>query len=511
MKKFLVFVLAVLMCVSTLAGCTGNDKDTASGEKVITCGSTGYFAMDSMDPASGFNGQYWHLTGVVETLFKLDEKYDAHSYLAKSYNKLDELTWELTINDATFHNGEKVTAQAVKECFERTVETNSRAKEQIYFDTMTANGQVLTIKTEQPNPTMINDLCDPVWSIYDAKNSDFSTTLFATGPFKVESFDAKIQTTVVKYPEYWGGQAKIDKAVLKTVGDADALTMALQNGELDLAFAMPSQSIPLFTNDSSFVVDSAAAPRPNVLYYNLERIPDISVRTAIAMSIDRDGIAKGIFSGLADATYGIFPDFFDFGGTQGLNPKVTSFDVEGAKKLLSDAGYADTNGNGILDKNGKELSYRAIAISSRKELAQIGDMLQSQLKEIGIELKFDLVENTTSIEKAGECDISIRSFGQAPTGNPQYYFNTHLISTASNNVARFNNETFDGLAKKLETTSEDSERTSIIRRMSQILLDESPVTVFCFQKTTSVYNKKITGFKSQPSEYYLIDANIDIQ
>jgi len=91
---------------------------------------------------------------------------------------------------------------------------------------------------------------------------------------------------------------------------------------------------------------------------------DSAIRQAIAMCIDRKGIVSSMYHSMADASYGLFPTFLPYGGTDGLNLTVDAYDPSGTKKLLAEAGYKDTNRDGTLDKNGVELSLKIITFSS---------------------------------------------------------------------------------------------------------------------------------------------------
>lgn len=492
------------------------EKETAeaAGEKILTCGSTGYFGQETMDPAYSYDGWYWQFEGVLETMFQLDESYAPQMVLIDSYEQEDGTTWKFTLKDGLkFHNGADVTAEMVKKCFEHTLETNERAPEQIYFDEITADGQVLTIKTKNENPTLLNDLCDPLWTVYDAEESDFETTLYGTGPYMIDAFEAGVEITEVPFTDYWGETPKLDKVVCKVVGDADALTMALQNGDVDIAAPLPSSSIPVFQGADGFVIDSATSARTCSLGFNLESATtgDLAVRKAVGFCIDREGICSQIYTGLAVPSYGVFPSTFVYGDLDGLNIEVDSYDTEKAAQILEDAGWKDSDNDGIREKDGTKLSMVLVADSTRKELAQVGDVLASALKEAGAELKVSILENSGDSTKNGDFDISLRTFNMAPTGNAQYMLNTRLVTDASGNEGKWSSKEFDALAAELEKHADEAERTEIIKKAVQIVVDERPMDFFLHQAFTCVYNDDVKNFSTKPSEYYLIDAGIDVE
>ena len=142
--------------------------------------------------------------------------------------------------------------------------------------------------------------------------------------------------------------------------------------------------------------------------------------TAISMCIDRDTVAHQIYSAVAVPSYGIFPDFLTFGGTDKLKLTVNSFDPEGAAKLLADAGYADTDGDGILEKDGVTLSFKVVCYAS-DALLSTADLLASQLKDIGIALTIESTYDTRSYETADDFDMIMITYGMAMIGNPYYW------------------------------------------------------------------------------------------
>ncbi len=501
---------------TTAAGTTqqGTTAGEAAEAKVMRLGSTGYFAAETMDPANGWDGWYMMFDGALETLFKLDETISPVPALALSCKSEDYVTWTIELrDDVTFQSGRKMTAEAVKACFERTWEQSARAKEQISIESIEASGQTLTIRLSEADVTLMNDLTDPLWSVYDTENSDYTGTMYGTGPYIITEFEPFTETVVEKYEGYWGGEPKLDGARLITISDAESLSMALQNGEIDLAVSMPTSSVSLFEDSDEFVVDAVTTSRGNRMYYNLDRpaMKDEAVRKAIAMCIDRDGVAAAIYNGMAEPSWGIYPDFLSYGGTEGLTLSVDRYDPQGAAKLLAGAGWSDTDGDGILDKDGVSLSLRAVTFASRVEMGQFLELLQAELSGIGIELKVDVMENTDDVVASGDYDLDCESGVMAPTGNAQYFINMMFVTGGSSNFSHYSNPQVDALAAELAKTADEKERDAIVRQIVQMVLDDNAMTVYNHQKMVNVYSKDVKGYSTHPSEYYLLDVNTDIE
>ena len=131
-----------------------------------------------------------------------------------------------------------------------------------------------------------------------------------------------------------------------------------------------------------------------------------------------------------DATpcYGIYPvedrriksdrlpdaDNLAFGGTDGLNLTVDSYDADKAKEILADAGYQDTDGDGILDKDGVNLSFKVLTYSYNDNCIQLADMLQAELSQIGIELSIETQDVLDDPLASGDFDLAILNYAMAP-------------------------------------------------------------------------------------------------
>ena len=121
-----------------LAGCSGG----ADQGKELDGGSTTYFYAESMDPANNWDGWEMQYYGITENLLKLTDDFEVEPWLAESCDMVDETTWKLVLrDDVTFSNGEKMTADAVKKCFERTYQLNARAADTLAIASIEADGQ----------------------------------------------------------------------------------------------------------------------------------------------------------------------------------------------------------------------------------------------------------------------------------------------------------------------------------------------------------------------------------
>lgn len=492
-------------------------ETTTDGERadLVLGTTTGFFGAESLDVAYNWDGWIMSIYGISENLYRLDENIEPQPWIAESVETPDENTWVFTIRDGvTFSNGKTVDAKAVKACFERTYEKNERADSTLKIKSMEADGMKFTIVTPEPNPTLLNDLCDPLLGIYDAtEEPDEELGVSCTGPYVATSFTAMTDVKMRANENYWGGAPKADTVELKIIDDQDALDMALANGEIDLIAQETANGASKFTDTSKYTTDTVTTTRANFLSFNLktEGLDDLAVRQAINYCIDREGYADVVYQGFATPCYGIYPDNLAFGGTDGLNLTVDSYDADKAKEILADAGYQDTDGDGILDKDGVNLSFKVLTYSYNDNCIQLADMLQAELSQIGIELSIETQDVLDDPLASGDFDLAILNYAMAPIGTPSYFINMLFTTGASNNYGGYSNEKVDALAAEIGTTSDNDKVVSLTRELEQQVLDDMPFAFVADQQLIFVYSNKVKGVQINPTEYYLVTNTLSVE
>jgi peptide/nickel transport system substrate-binding protein len=258
-RRALLALAVVSAALLSIAIFSGGQIQAQSGVKDLKVGTT--FVYSSLDPADSFSGWFSVGLGLLETLAKLDDRMRPIPHLAESIENVDPTTWKVTVRDGVkFHNGQPLSAQAVKDCLERAIGLNERAKTGLMIESIAVDGRVLTIKTTTPHPTFINTLCDPFAAI--VFTGELTPTLvYGTGPFKVYNFIPNGNAYMVRFDDYWGGKPKLDKYTYVYQADPGTLTMALQSGEIDASSDIPGPSQQLFRDNPDYNFLSTASSR----------------------------------------------------------------------------------------------------------------------------------------------------------------------------------------------------------------------------------------------------------
>lgn len=511
---------ALILTTVMMTGCgAGKETEQASGtqagaaEKVFTYGTTGFgveMGDEGVDPHNGYFGWSCLRYGVGETLFKFSDAMEPEPWLATGYEFIDDNTCLITLREGvTFSSGRVMDGEAVKECLEDLIARHDRAPSDTGIDSVTADGMTVTIHTAQPCPALINYLCDPYGCIIDmAYGVQEDSNVAGTGPFIAEKV-TDTEWTLVKNPDYWGGDVKLDKVIIKSIMDGDTLTNALQAGDIDAAYGMPYASYSLFESDD-FTISSAATSRSFFGQFNSqsEIMQDAAVRQAICMGIDKEGFVDVLLNGKGEPAEGPFPASFTFGDS---TVKADAYDPDGARKILEEAGWTDTDGDGIREKDGQRLTVRWLTYPGRMELPLLAESAQASLKDIGIEVDVNSSQDhLTVVADPTAYDLYVSALVTAPTGDPEYFFTTCTLDASAKNRGFYHSDALETLAADLHVTFDPAKRAELATQMQQLLLDDHAYFFASHLQMSILARKGVTGLTAHPCDYYEVTADLDL-
>ena len=514
LKQNIIKLAGIILVMAAVSGIAGCGKSTASTEKVFYYGDTTFNAENDetdVNPHNGYSGWACIRYGVGETLFKYSDTMELEPWLAESYENVDELTWKINLKDGiTFTSGRKLDGEAVKECIEHLVAVHKRAAGDLNIERVEAEADTVIITTAKPVPALINYLSDPYGCIIDMQSGITDEgNVSATGPYIAEEIVTDSGLTLVKNQNYWNGEPRLDKIIVKTISDGDTLTMALQSGELNAAYGLPYSSLSLF-NNSNYTISSSETSRSFFAQMNYANVnlQDSNVRAAIAMAINKKDFTNVLLKGNGTLSEGPFPKDYTFGDSY---VKAAEYNIDNARHLLAQSGWKDTDGDGYVEKNGEKLTLRWLTYPSRQELPLLAENVQASLKQIGIDVKINCTANHLDYVKKGEWDIYASAFVCAPTGDPEYFFTTHCLKNSSKNRGGYYNEQLEQLEEQLSTTFDTEGREQLGIKMTQTILDDNAFIFASHLKMSIVSGKGVSGLTAHPSDYYEITAELDMQ
>ena len=527
-------ILAVMLCAVLAAGMAacggsgsgsvtsgsagGSASDSASassaaGGKTFVYGTTGYGVSmedNGLNPHEGYFGWSCLRYGVGETLFKFSDAMEPEPWLATAYEFVDDTHVKITLrDDVTFSNGRAMDGQAVKECLDDLIAKHDRAPGDMKIANVIAEGNTVTIETSEPYPALIKYLCDPYGCIVDEQAGITGQSIVVgTGPYIATDLN-DTEITLAPNTNYWNGTPKVDKVIVRSFDDADSLQSALQSGEVNATYGLAYASYALFQNDQYNISDTFTSRvffgQPN---YSSAIMQDEAVRKALAMGIDKEGFVAALLNGRGQVAKGPFPASMKFGDN---TVTTESYDPEGAKAVLEAAGWVDSDGDGIREKNGQKLAVRWLTYPSRLELPLLAESAQATLKNIGFDVEVNNTKQYTEIRKDKSAwDVYVSALVTAPTGDPEYFFRATCLSDSSKNFGGYHSAQLDALAAELHKAFDANERAALATSMSQTILDDHGYFFASFLQMGIVSQANVKGLTAHPCDYYEITVDLDV-
>lgn len=514
MKQWMKWTLLVASAAVLFSGC-GQEKSATSSEKgkTFVYGTTGYgreMGDAGLNPHDNYSGWSALRYGVGETLFKFSDSMEPIPWLAESYRYVDENTVEIQLrNDVNFSSGRHMDGEAVKECLDDLLAKHDRARSDLKIDHIDAQGQTITIHTAEPCPTLIHYLCDPYGAIIDMQQGVKNDNVAGTGPYVADSVtDTEIH--LHKNDTYWGTKPKVDHVIVKTMTDGNAMTAALQSGDVDATYGLPYASYALFSDTNRFQISSCATSRNFFAQMNMKSpiMQDDRVRKAICLSIDKKGFVDTLLQGHGEVGVGPFP--------KGMSSSISGerediYQPEEAKKLLAEAGWKDTDGDGYVDKEGKNLTIRWLTYPGRMELPILAQAVQDNLKKIGIQVDVNCSQSHLQILETGEYDMYASALVTAPTGDPEYFFTTCALDQSTKNRGFYHSDRLEALYTELHQTYDINKRNQLAKEMQQVILDDHAFLFVSYLQMSILSRKGVKGMVAHPCDYYEITADLDLE
>ena len=441
----------------------------------------------------------------------------------------DGITYTFYLNqDAMWHDGTPVTADDVIFSLDSLANPEVGSVYMGMFMDATdswrkIDDHTVEIVAKQPQVTFLYDLVswvipkhiwEPIpvadWATSGGANGTDPAMVVGSGPFKFKEWAQGESQTLVRNDEYYGKVPYIDEYVRIVWPDQQAVVNALLNGEVDIAGLEPADEKAVAENDAieivkyptrgfSFVV-------PNLDPTVTELFQDVKVRQALFYALNRDSVVNDILLGNAEVAKGTQP-VISFAYAPDEMDITYSYDPEKAKALLAEAGWTDTDGDGIVDKDGTPLSFTYNYPSGSATSDQLAAYYQDAWKAIGVDMTpeamdfpalVEMITTNPTFEMVGLGFSWDASFIQdAMFGCAQYMVGFNFM--------KYCNPDLDALNAEAKLTFDDAARRELLVEATNIVNDELPVFVTHFSKAIAAYNKKLKNIS--PSAWGGIPVN----
>ncbi|WP_413377079.1 glutathione ABC transporter substrate-binding protein [Alkalihalobacillus sp. 1P02AB] len=518
MKK-LAFISFIFILI-TLVACSGQSNES-EGNTATEQASGGDLVVDltsapvSLDPHAANDGNSLYvMSAIYDTLVFLDKDLTLKPGLAESYEQIEDTVWELKLRQGIeFHDGTPFNAEVVKVNFDRIFDKDVASPVGFLFD-MVTNVEVIDeytvhIETEFPFVALPAHLAHPAGHMIskEAIEADYEAmengappfayvneNPIGTGYFKYESSVPGENVTLTKNEDYWDIEANVDKVTFKVVPEDLTRIAELQTEEADIIYPVNPNDINQLENTDGTVVQQSDSSNLTYIGFNLEVEPfnDKRVRHAITMAIDKEELIDGIVDGVALPAQGFLAPTV-YGYSDDITP--LTYNVEEAKSLLEEAGYAD--------------GFQAtILTTDLRSNINIAEYAQAQLAPLGIDLSIQIAEQGAYLDATakGNHQLFVGSWGTV-TLDADYglYGMFHSSNVgAPGNRSFIQNDDVDALLEAGRKEMDEATRLELYKEVQQLLVDEAPLVPVYHSILLTGLRDNVEGYFQYPSSFLFL-------
>ena len=468
-------LLAGVMSLGLFAGCSkdsGDKKDPGKGggaKDSIVIATMGETPSLSPTEHNAVAGSYMNLL-TYNTLFSSDMDMQPQPDLAESYENVDESTWHFKIKEGVkFHNGDTMTVDDVVASLQWAqgfAEVNLYNKN--FVSISKVDDSTVEIKTDGPDAMVLLNLCHHGNAIVPKKlideGHDFNTDPIGTGPYKLVEWKRGDSLTFEAFEDFYKGAPKIKNMTWKIIPEGSSRTIALEAGEIDFIVEVEAMDADRLKENSDLKVISFEHTSHNWLMLNNEKpgLDNQNVRHAINSAIDKESVVTVAYNGLATPSWTATPS--NFAGT--TNENADTYDVEKAKQYLEESGVDPAS-----------VKFSIICSDDTKKRA--GEVVQANLKEIGINCEIESMDLATYLSATAEGDYTAAIGGYTSSDLLSYVVGVyHSSSINASNKTRLNDAEVDALIDQAKTTLDKDERVAIFEKLSarlNLLCSQAPL------------------------------------
>lgn len=328
----------------------------------------------------------------------------------------------------------------------------------------------------------------------------FNQRGIGVGPYKYAAWESGVKLEFEANEMYWGEPPAFDRILRPIVKDQNAFPRKVKAGEIDITSIQPEQYKTVVLDADGEILDNEhiQTTKFSTLTYfymgwNMDdpKFSDKRVRQAMTMSFDRQGIIDSVFHGLGTLHTGPYPKqvaCYD----KSIEPYP--YDIDAAKALLEEAGWTDSDGDGIRDKviDGQKMDFEFtfLMYGSSTEYETLASIWREALLEVGVKMTPSPVEWSTMLKKMDEREFDVYSGAWVPgwdTDLMQLWHSTEADKPQSSNRIGFRNEEADKIAEELRRTFDEDRRTELCHDFHALVHDEQPYTFFYARERPVLY------------------------
>lgn len=527
MKKLLALALSAALALGCLSGCAGGGNTQTPGASApagsAAPGPSGPAAADPGDSGGPVYGGTLKIAlnrtinaGALDPVLAnsttcdqvclqfgdtlVQETADAVDYLPSLATEWtiseDGKVYTFTIREGVhfqvgeYQDGRELTAEDVAWSLNRAHE-ESWWGYLPFFDHAEAEGNTVTCYLENANATFLHELTSTSGIIVPREDVEgwgdqFGSHPTSTGPFIVTEHVPDQYTKLVKNPNYWGVEPYLDEVIYYIITDEAQAMNALTTGEVDVVLTVSGNYIQQVRENSALVLSQAPESRLSYLGFNLsnDKLSDKRVRDAISMAIDRKQIADGVYAnGDGAASYLPVP-ITSWGYDKSLEALVPAYDPEGAKALLTEAGYP----------NGLKL---VLTVGTADAYVRAATIIQAMLAQIGVDVEIQSLSSTEITDRYLNNTVELFIGGQGGSADPGTFVG-NFLSTAklhtNFNAFCYSDPETDKIVNAAGAATDRAERTELYHELIKEALDTNIGVFYATSYLSWGLNGRVHGY-----------------
>lgn len=495
MKRFVSITMAAAMTLGLLAGCGGGAAPTpGDGAEPAPAASAITVILNdvgnNLDPSvANAITTSTIMSHVYDNLLNCDVDFTLQPGVIASWEHPDELTYDLTVGEGfVFQNGEALEVEDVVYSLERLEDIAQTADLFAQMDSITADGNVVTITLKEANSGFIRDLVEvPVLnkSYCEQAGEAYANAPIGTGPYTMTEFIPGEKAVLTAWADYPGGKASIETLTFKCITEPSAAYIAVEAGDADFTSVAATDYGRAASNENLVFYESESTSTAFVSM-NTQAAPfdNANVRKAMAYAYNAEGYlnVKGENFYVIDS---MFPSMTEYYYS---TDNTITYDLEKAKELLEAEGYNESN----------PLSFVISGYSNNDVVMQA---YQADLKSIGVNVELVTQEFGVFLDNMANQNFQMLtgSWGDT-TGNPltsaECYYSG---SWGSQNISFYENPICDELYNTAKTSTDDAEIMEACKQIQQIAWEDVPMFPTFGRTEGYAYNKDLSGVIISPS------------
>lgn len=432
---------------------------------------------------------------IYDNLITMDEDKNPQPMLAEKWEQIDDTTFRFYLREGVkFHNGDTLTAEDVRYTIARACTNPGSSSTFISFDgenTSVIDDLTVEIKLKNPDASIFDTLSGQRGGIVckraveEMGEDAFGHEPVGTGPYKLAEWQTGTEIHLTANEDYWGDAPLTENIVFKIITESANRVIEMETGNADICLNVLASEVARLEEAEGIHVEMDTGYQYTTVTFNMQDpvLSDIRVRQALVYAIDRDAIVNAVYGDTATVADSIMPTTLL--GAKTYDPNL--YDVDKAKELLAEAGYAD----------GLTLNF---VVQPLEEMQRITEAIQNMWKQIGVETNVSTAEVAAYLAQGNTLQVGIRNGSASDPANTLIIYDSSFGDRLNSN-----NDELDKMLADAKTYYDTEERANAYYEICDYLWEAKWSLPIAFKNTIYAVSDKVEGFEFDRMNYLTME------